>query len=291
MEIHSFIDFQADRLPNGITALHRVRQEGYVLGEYLLEPCAGAKLGSPQLTLIQHQGDPFILHWQPVDHDQSTQHLVRSGQVHLTPPERIVEVSWSEQQHVFILAMDVGFLTNGACQGTTEMLDSMPAQLDIQDAAILTILDILKDSCRRRSLPLASQGLACAHVGVLLLERYSGKQPRAVIAGGLGVSRQRRILSFIESHLHEDLSLERLAAAVDLSSDHFGRAFRASLGTTPLRYVSDRRVQRAKAMLLDPSVPITAIAMALGYATPSHFTESFHKATGTTPSQWRRDRR
>ncbi len=290
MGSHSFIDFQADRLPNGITALHRVRQEGYVLGEYLLAPCAGAKLGSPQLTLIQLQGDPFTLHWRPVEHDLSTQHLVRSGQVHLTPPERIVEVSWSEQQPVFILAIDVCFLTNGACQGTTDMLDSMPAQLDIRDPAILTILDILKEGFRR-SVPPASQALACAHVGVLLLERYSGKQPRAVIAGGLGVSRQRRILSFIESHLHEDLSLERLAAAVDLSPDHFGRAFRVSLGTSPLRYVSDRRVQRAKAMLLDPSVSITAIAMALGYATPSHFTESFHKATGTTPSQWRRDRR
>ncbi|MBJ7414558.1 MAG: helix-turn-helix transcriptional regulator [Niveispirillum sp.] len=99
----------------------------------------------------------------------------------------------------------------------------------------------------------------------------------------------KMVNEFVETHLVD--GPERMAAMVDLSPDHFSRAFRASLGTSPLRYVSDRRVRRVKAMLLDPSVPITNIAMALGYATPSHFTESFHKATGTTPSQWRRDRR
>lgn len=60
----------------------------------------------------------------------------------------------------------------------------------------------------------------------------------------------KMVKEFVETHLVD--GPERLAAMVDLSPDHFSRAFRASLGTSPLRYVSDRRVRRAKAMLLEP---------------------------------------
>ncbi len=61
MDIQSFIDFRSDRLPSGIQPLHRVRHDCYVIGRYLLDECADAKLGSPQLTLIQHDGQPLTL--------------------------------------------------------------------------------------------------------------------------------------------------------------------------------------------------------------------------------------
>lgn len=290
MDMHSFIDFQSDRLPSGIQSLRRVRHEGYVIGRYLLDECADAKLGSPQLTLIQHDGPPFMLRWHPVDQVSAIQHRVKPGQIHLTPPERIIQVSWSGRQSVFIVALEVGFITGPTCEGTVDILDSMPAQLDIQDTKIEHILEILKDGLERPT-HTAFMTLACVLLAGRLLEIFGNKPGPPAVNGGLGVSRQRRILSYIDAHLQDDLTLERLAAEVDLSPDHFGRAFRASLGTSPMRYIAQRRLHRAKTLLLDPSMSITDIAMALGFATPSHFTSNFHKATGTTPSQWRRDRR
>lgn len=290
MDAHSFIDFQSDRLPNGIQSLHRVRHDGYVIGRYVLDECADVKLGSPQLTLIQHDDQPFTLRWHPVDQVHSIQHRVEPGQIHLTPPERIVQVSWSRRQSVFIVALDVGFITSSACGGTTDILDSMPAQLDIKDTKVGYIVDILKDGLERPT-HAAFMTMACVLLVGRLLEIFGSRPMPPAVNGGLGVSRQRRVLSYIDAHLQDDLTLERLAAEVDLSPDHFGRAFRASLGVSPLRYIAQRRLQRAKALLLDPAMSITDIAMALGFATPSHFTSNFHKATGTTPSQWRRDRR
>lgn len=289
MDAHSFIDFQSDRLPHGIQSLHRVRHDGYVVGRYLLDECADAKLGSPQLTLIQHDGPPFTLRWHPVDQVSAILHRVKPGQIHLTPPERIIQVSWSGRQSVFIVALDVGFITGPACEGTVEILDSMPAQLDIQDTRIGYILEILKEGLEQ-SASAGTLTLACVLLVGRLLEIFGSKPMAPAVNGGLGVSRQRRVLSYIDAHLQDDLTLERLAAEIDLSPDHFGRAFRASLGVSPLRYIAQRRLQRAKALLLDPAMSITDIAMALGFATPSHFTSNFHKATGTTPSQWRRDR-
>ncbi|MFV3132025.1 helix-turn-helix domain-containing protein [Niveispirillum sp. KHB5.9] len=290
MDTHSFIDFQSDRLPRGIQPLHRVRHDGYVIGRYLLDECADAKLGSPQLTLIQHDGPSFTLRWHPVDQVSAIQHRVKPGQIHLTPPERIIQVSWSGRQPVFIVALDVGFITGPACEGTIEILDSMPTQLDIQDTRIGHILEILKEGLEQ-SASAGTLTLACVLLVGRLLEIFGSKPMPPAVNGGLGVSRQRRILSYIDAHLQDDLTLERLAAEIDLSPDHFGRAFRASLGVSPLRYIAQRRLQRAKALLLDPGMSITDIAMALGFATASHFTSNFHKATGTTPSQWRRDRR
>jgi AraC family transcriptional regulator len=290
MDTHSFIDFQSDRLPSGIQSLHRVRHDGYVIGRYLLDECADAKLGSPQLTLIQHDGQPFMLRWHPVDQVSATQHRVEPRQIHLTPPERIIQVSWSGRQSVFIVALEVGFITSSACGGTVDILDSMPAQLDIQDARIGYILEILKEGLEQ-STTAGTLTLACVLLVGRLLEIFGSKPGPPAINGGLGVSRQRRVLSYIDAHLQDDLTLERLAAEIDVSPDHFGRAFRASLGVSPLRYIAQRRLHRAKTLLLDPAMSITDIAMALGFATPSHFTSNFHKATGTTPSQWRRDRR
>jgi AraC family transcriptional regulator len=290
MDLHSFIDFQSDRLPNGIQSLHHVRHDGYVIGRYLLDECADAKLGSPQLTLIQHDGPPFTLRWRPVDQVSAIQHRVKPGQIHLTPPERIIQVSWSGRQSVFIVALEVGFITSSACGGTVDLLDSLPAQLDVRDTRIGYILEILKEGLEQ-STSAGTLTLACVLLVGRLLEIYGSDPMPPAVNGGLGVSRQRRILSYIDAYLQDDLTLERLAAEVDLSPDHFGRAFRASLGTSPIRYIAQRRLHRAKTLLLDPAMSITDIAMALGFATPSHFTSNVHKATGTTPSQWRRDRR
>jgi len=290
MDAHSFIDFQSDRLPRGIKSLHRIRHDGYVVGRYLLDECADVKLGSPQLTLIQHDGPPFTLRWHPVDQVSAIHHRVKPGQIHLTPPERIIQVSWSGRQPVFIVALDVGFITSSGCGGTVDILDSMPAKLDIQDTRTGYILEILKEGLEQ-STTSGTLTMACVLLVGRLLEIFGSKPMLPAVNGGLGVSRQRRILSYIDSHLQDDLTLERLAAEIDLSPDHFGRAFRTSLGTSPSRYIAQRRLQRAKALLLDPGMSITDIAMALGFATPSHFTSNFHKETGTTPSQWRRDRR
>ncbi len=87
----------------------------------------------------------------------------------------------------------------------------------------------------------------------------------------------------------QDLALEELAALVSLSAKHFARAFRQSTGTPPHRWLIERRLDRAKAMLVEGDLDLAEIALACGFADQSHFTAAFRKLVGMTPGSYRRE--
>lgn len=106
---------------------------------------------------------------------------------------------------------------------------------------------------------------------------------------GLGASRRRLIIEHIEKHLDEELRLGNLAKLANLSRHHFCRAFKVTFGMPPGRYITERRIDRAKGLLRDSRRSITEIALDLGFASHSHFTDAFRKITGITPSRYRHD--
>lgn len=105
---------------------------------------------------------------------------------------------------------------------------------------------------------------------------------------GLGDERRRRVLDFIEAHLHEPLGLSQLADVAALSQFHFTRSFRATTGMSPLRYVSARRVERAKHLLRASSLPLVDVALRCGFCSQAYMTTVFRKATGVSPGEYRR---
>ena len=94
--------------------------------------------------------------------------------------------------------------------------------------------------------------------------------------------------SYIEEHLAEPISLATLAELVGLSTYHFCRAFKQSVGMPPHRYHTSRRIEQAKALLAKPAVSVTEIGLAMGFSETSSFTAAFRKATGFTPSAYHR---
>lgn len=99
--------------------------------------------------------------------------------------------------------------------------------------------------------------------------------------------RLRRVLEYIEAHLDRIIRLPELASAAALSTYHFSRAFRASTGLTPMRYVWHRRVERAKLLMRQPGLPLATIAFDCGFSSQSHFTGVFKRETGLTPTEYR----
>jgi len=96
----------------------------------------------------------------------------------------------------------------------------------------------------------------------------------------------RRIEDYLEANQSSDVPLQALAALAHLSVDHFVRAFRGATGETPHRFVLERRLDRAAAMLKGPA-SIAHIAHACGFRSPAHFSVRFHARFGRTPSQYR----
>jgi AraC family transcriptional regulator len=105
--------------------------------------------------------------------------------------------------------------------------------------------------------------------------------------GALTAAQVAQVSESIDAHLHEDLSLDRLAAQIGYSTAHFARAFRAATGQPPARYAMIRRVERARALLLTGDLPVSAIAAELGFADHSHLTRAMRRQLGVTPSQLR----
>jgi AraC family transcriptional regulator len=103
----------------------------------------------------------------------------------------------------------------------------------------------------------------------------------------LSLSQLHRVKEYIEEHLAEDLSIANLATIALMSEFHFARAFKATIGESPHRYVIQRRIERSKVLLSVTQLSISEIAYRVGITNQSHFTAQFRKLVGTTPKQYR----
>ncbi|WP_049746748.1 helix-turn-helix domain-containing protein [Mycolicibacterium goodii] len=96
------------------------------------------------------------------------------------------------------------------------------------------------------------------------------------------------MLDFIDGNLFESLSLSQLAAEACLSPFHFARLFKEATGSSPQRYVTDRRVEAAKAALASEQSSLMDIAVEQGFGSLDNFIRVFRKSTGETPARYRR---
>ncbi|CCD99263.1 AraC family transcriptional regulator [Bradyrhizobium sp. STM 3809] len=100
--------------------------------------------------------------------------------------------------------------------------------------------------------------------------------------------RLRQLIDYCDSRLGESLSVADLAAFLDLSVPHLTELFRRGLGCSPYRWIMQRRIEHARAMLAERDRSITDIAIALGFASSQHFATVFRNACGLTPSEYRK---
>ena len=107
------------------------------------------------------------------------------------------------------------------------------------------------------------------------------------VRGGLAAWQRTRVTDYVEEHLAGSVLLSQLAEVARLSPFHFSRAFKQSFGLPPLRYVTSRRIERAKT-LLAADTSITLVGLAVGFGETSSFTTAFRRHTGVTPTAFRR---
>ena len=100
--------------------------------------------------------------------------------------------------------------------------------------------------------------------------------------------RLRRVLAYVEEQLAEHITVTDLANVACLSIFHFTRAFAAAMGVPPHRYVSQRRLESAKAMIATGRASLSEIALHCRFSSQSSLTRAFRRATGVTPAEYRR---
>ncbi len=100
-----------------------------------------------------------------------------------------------------------------------------------------------------------------------------------------------KALWFIESHLAQDITLDDVAEASDVSRFHMSRAFGAVLNCSVMQYVRARRLSEAARRLADGAPDILSVALDAGYGSHEAFTRAFRDQFGLTPEQVRADGR
>jgi AraC family transcriptional regulator len=95
------------------------------------------------------------------------------------------------------------------------------------------------------------------------------------------------VVHYIDEHVEDELSLQRLAGVARLSVFAFARRFKAVTGVPPHQYVLRRRVERAKELLGGTRLGVADVALRCGFGDQSAFTTAFRRLTRQTPTAFR----
>jgi AraC family transcriptional regulator len=200
---------------------------------------------------------------------------------------------WSWGEHVRVLRyLDVQFDLESLEKLLGEELNLpliMQPSLPLHDSRVATCAGLLADACLVGS---DGQLYGESLVTAFLVAAYNALSRHAPpTESGLAPWQLRVAKSYIEDHFRQDICLSELASLTKLSQSRFARGFRVSTGVPPYTWALHRRVEAAEQLLLSTEMPLSRIAIQVGFADQSHLTKVFRRALGTTPAAWRRDRK
>lgn len=96
-----------------------------------------------------------------------------------------------------------------------------------------------------------------------------------------------RVTGAVLSDPDHPWTLDSLAGLVHLSRTTLGERFRAATGVSPMQFVREARMRRARLLLADPERSVTQVAQAVGYGSVAAFSRAFTSVHGRTPRSWR----
>ena len=98
----------------------------------------------------------------------------------------------------------------------------------------------------------------------------------------------QRVVTYVDSNLDGDLTVERLGDVALFSKFHFHRIFKGATGETLNEFVKRRRLEKAVRLFkYNPQLSITEVALRVGFSSPEHFSRSFKSCFDLTPRQFR----
>lgn len=94
--------------------------------------------------------------------------------------------------------------------------------------------------------------------------------------------------AYFREHYSEPLSIDTVAEMLFMSKYHFIRLFKQYIGMTPYNYLINYRISRSKLLLQTTELPVSEIAVAVGFGNVNNFTPHFKRQTGMTPERFRK---
>jgi AraC family transcriptional regulator len=213
------------------------------------------------------------------------------GQASIVPAGQQYSAVWKEEFEDLGVHLDPGFLSSQARELVqTDHIDMIRA-CDIGDPLVHQIGRSLAAEIDAGA-PAGSiyaESLVNTLVAHMIRHYSSAGERFRHHLGGLPKHKLRRVTEFIEENLERDLSLAEIAEIADLSPFHFARAFKQATGSTPIQFLTRRRIDLAKRLLVESEAPIVEVGLRAGFKNQSHFTTLFRKVTAMTPKAYRNE--
>jgi AraC family transcriptional regulator len=260
--------------------VHRLPRQTETVTDYSRDPVVSLEIGS--FGAIERR----------IDNRRETARLA-GDTLTLTPAMTPCEWRWSGQPFDIL---DVYIPLELLQSAWSEHFSKDPAQLNlapklcVHDPSLLWLMKSVLHSVRtpHRNVRLFYESVT-QHLIVAILDSKDHAIASSPWArGSLSATALRRVKTYVEENLAEDLSLETLAGVANVSRFHFLRQFKVSMGCTPHRYLMQRRMNRARDLLLSSDLPIAEVALECGFVDPSHFALQFRRAFRHAPSEFRR---
>lgn len=123
--------------------------------------------------------------------------------------------------------------------------------------------------------------------------REQSDRQRLPLRARLGVQNAKvlSIIEVMEKNLAEPLSLLEIADDAGLSRRQIERLFRQEMGRSPARYYLEIRLERARHLLVQSTLPVVEVAVACGFVSASHFSKCYREIYNRSPQQERAERR
>lgn len=285
------IDFSADAPLPFAELLGRFANPAAVINRYLFHPNPqGARLVSPQVTLIMHEDEPFEIDWRGPYELQPARHRVEAGQFHIVPAHTPMEVAWEGEQRAAIITFTPDFVDRVVREQFKGDAPRLQPQAALSDSLVQSLCMALcgKIGAKGHHLRACAEAIATQLVIHLLACFGAGGTVQPSISGGLTSAQQRLTLDYIGTHGRQEFDVGELAAAAGLSRRHFQRAFKESFGETPCRFAHNTVMAAAVELVLGTRKSITEIALDLGFENFGNFSTAFKRHTGMSPEAFRR---
>jgi AraC-like DNA-binding protein len=169
--------------------------------------------------------------------------------------------------------------------GAPATRETMPAFLMPFDT---TLSEAIERLLRTLDDPLDRRLLAPLVIDEILYRLLRSDAAAAVRSGVSQAADAERILDamrFIRDNHTTELSVEKVARQVAMSASHFAHRFRAVARVSPMRYLREVRLDRARDLLLQHGARAGEVAAQVGFESPAHFTREFKRRFGAPPSQ------
>lgn len=226
------------------------------------------------------------------------------GDVFIVPPGRRHAFIGGDGFNVFYIHLSPAFL-----EQYTPRMKSLPAflalfeieplmrvngtkyrHLYLEEDKLNEILDILKEASPKHQIDISSMLIFESYI-VIALTHLCREYENMQTLVGKNANNDKLLMDSISEifeNYHKNLTIEHLAQIAGLSRTSYIERFKAATGTSPKRFITERRISVAKDLLTTTRTPIVKIAEEVGFYDTAHFSKCFTAAVGISPTEFRR---